>query len=279
MKITVLVDNTPAGGLDGEWGLSFYIEYNGHTLLLDAGASDLFEQNADALSLSLERVEAAFLSHAHYDHANGLPRFLERNDTAALYLQPACGRCYKWERHRVKYIGVPRALERRWAGRIRRPAGIHSPLEGVTVVPHSTPNLAAAGRRESMLLRQGLRFRPDDFAHEQSLVFDTPEGLVILNSCSHGGAAEIIAEVERALPGRPVRAMIGGFHLYNKTEAEIRAFAAKLRASGAERIYTGHCTGENGMALLREELGERVYPLYTGLVIELSSCHKPIPSP
>ena len=37
MKIYVLADNTDGPGLKGEWGLSFYIEYNGKTVLLDAG--------------------------------------------------------------------------------------------------------------------------------------------------------------------------------------------------------------------------------------------------
>ena len=32
MKIYVLVDNTDGSGLRGEWGLSFYIEYNGKTV-------------------------------------------------------------------------------------------------------------------------------------------------------------------------------------------------------------------------------------------------------
>ena len=42
MKVTVLVDNNDGEGLKGEWGLSFYIEYAGKTVLLDAGLSPLF---------------------------------------------------------------------------------------------------------------------------------------------------------------------------------------------------------------------------------------------
>ena len=53
MRITVLSDNLPARGLEAEWGLSLYLAYQGHALLLDTGASDLFARNAEALGLDL----------------------------------------------------------------------------------------------------------------------------------------------------------------------------------------------------------------------------------
>ena len=82
MRATVVVDNKPTGGLTGEWGLCIYIEYEGKNILLDAGASDLFVKNAERLGLRLEDVDAAVLSHAHYDHANGMEAFFRRNDQA-----------------------------------------------------------------------------------------------------------------------------------------------------------------------------------------------------
>ena len=70
MRITVLTDNIGRDGLTGEWGLSFYIEYHGRKLILDAGQSGIFAENADKLGLSLADVDYAVLSHAHYDHAD-----------------------------------------------------------------------------------------------------------------------------------------------------------------------------------------------------------------
>ena len=40
MRATILVDNLAARGLEAEWGLSIYVEYQGHAILLDTGASD-----------------------------------------------------------------------------------------------------------------------------------------------------------------------------------------------------------------------------------------------
>ena len=99
-------------------------------------------------------------------------------------------------------------------------------------MPHSTPELERVGRRERMYRLENGRWRPDDFSHEQSLVLDTAKGLVIFNSCSHGGAANIINEVAAAFPDKTVYALIGGFHLYNKPASEVRALAEKLRQTG-----------------------------------------------
>ena len=52
MLATVLIDNISCGEMEGEWGLSIYIEYNEKNILLDTGASDLFAKNAKKLGRS-----------------------------------------------------------------------------------------------------------------------------------------------------------------------------------------------------------------------------------
>ena len=90
MKITVLMENTALEGcgLTPEHGLSLYIQYRGKKLLLDAGSSGKFADNAQALGVDLSGVELAALSHGHYDHADGLRRFFQVNDRAKVYLRP-----------------------------------------------------------------------------------------------------------------------------------------------------------------------------------------------
>lgn len=203
MRITVLSDNLPARGLEAEWGLSLYLEYQGHALLLDTGASDLFARNAEALGLDLGAVAFGVLSHAHWDHANGMDAFFARNPSAPFYLQGSCGEvCFDHSPGLWRYEGPKR-------------------------------------------------------------------GLVLLSSCCHAGADTIIREVQAAFPGRPILAIVGGFHLYETPDQEVRALARRLRDTGVAQILTGHCTGERGFALLREELGEQVTQFSTGLVVEL----------
>ena len=87
MKATVLSDNIPAENLGCEWGLSIFIEYHGKHILLDAGASGLFLKNADVLGLNMKDVDFGVLSHAHYDHADGVLEFFRVNSFAPFYFR------------------------------------------------------------------------------------------------------------------------------------------------------------------------------------------------
>ena len=148
LTITVLVENSDGEGLCGEHGLSLYIEYEGRRYLLDTGATGLFTENAAKLGLSLAEVEAVFLSHAHYDHAGGLPRFFAENAHAKVYLQEAAAEnCYSEKAGAREYIGIPRGVLREHADRFCFVPGASScsgvsladakPAPGIWILPHA----------------------------------------------------------------------------------------------------------------------------------------------
>ena len=272
MYARVLVDNLTKNQWKAEWGLAVYIEYDGHKFLLDTGTTDMFAGNADAMGISLAEIEFGVLSHAHFDHSDGLAEFFARNKKADFYLrQGTKENCYS-RRNLLfkKYIGIHHGYLEQFKDRITYVSGDYELIPGAVLVPHKTPGLEKVGKQAGMYVRSGMRWKPDNFAHEQSLVFDTEKGLVIFNSCSHGGADVIIREVEKTYPGKHIYAMIGGFHLFRSTDQEVRAFAGRVRDTGIERICTGHCTGERAMEILKEELGERAEQLYTGFEITVS---------
>ena len=82
MRLVVLIDNCTINGrnLKGEGGASYYIEDEDKKLLLDAGASGLFMENAKNLDINLDDIDTVVLSHGHYDHAGGLRDFIESRD-------------------------------------------------------------------------------------------------------------------------------------------------------------------------------------------------------
>jgi 7,8-dihydropterin-6-yl-methyl-4-(beta-D-ribofuranosyl)aminobenzene 5'-phosphate synthase len=52
MKVTTLIENRPSKTdrrLAAEWGLSLHIEFNGHNILFDTGASGSFAKNVEHL--------------------------------------------------------------------------------------------------------------------------------------------------------------------------------------------------------------------------------------
>ena len=253
MRIKILVDNNTSDTLQAEWGLSLLIEYEGHPILLDAGTTGIFADNAKRLGISVEKIELAVLSHAHYVHADGLVRFFGENKNAKCYIRSCCGEdCY--DRKKDKYIGIKPGLLQKYADRFVRIEGEYELLPGVTLLSHKTKGLDKLGERVGMYRYRDGAWIPDDFSHEQSLVFETKRGLVVCNSCCHGGADHIIEEVKQAFPGRKVCALVGGLHLYKASDAEVLALADKINGTGIEKVYTGHCTGERAAKLLKERL-------------------------
>lgn len=270
MRITVLIENTAPEGLTAEWGLSLYIEHEGRRYLLDAGSSNAFAQNARSLGISLEDVDAAVLSHAHYDHSGGLAAFCSLNERAPVYIRREAGEnCYSWHRRLPKYIGVQKGVLKKWERRFVRADGTFSIAPGVALLPHSDVSLKAKGKAAQMYVRRGLWLFPDEFRHEQSLVFETNGGLVIFSSCSHSGVDSILDEASKAYPNRPILAMVGGFHLVRTSPREVRLLAERLKRMGAPQLYTGHCTGDAAMEILAEALPDRVHAMTTGMRFEI----------
>lgn len=269
MRATILVDNHGTKALKGEWGLSAFIEYGDKRILLDTGGSGLFAENARKMGIDLKSVDYGVLSHNHYDHGDGIPTFFEENDKAKFLVRSCrCANCYSKNIFFSKYIGTRRDVIKTHPDRLAKVSGDYKVEDGIYLIPHKTAGLDEIGRRERMYLKTESGWKPDDFSHEQSLVFRTEKGLVIFNSCSHGGAATIIKEVSDTFPGEKVYAMIGGFHLYNKSRKYIKRFAQAVKDTGIEYICTGHCTGDRAYKLLKKELGPICHQLETGLVIE-----------
>lgn len=271
MLAKILVDNNTRNEWKAEWGLAVYIDYNGHKILLDAGTTHVFAENADMMGIDLTDVEFGVLSHAHYDHSDGLDIFFERNQNAKFYLRKACEEnCYsKKGGTELSYIGIKEGYLERFADRFAYTDEELEVIPGVTLLPHKTEGLDKVGEHAGMYVKIRGKFQPDSFAHEQSLVFDTENGLVVFNSCSHGGADNIIREVQSTWPEKRIHAYIGGLHLFRSSDEEVYAFANRVKETGIRCIYTGHCTGDRAMEILKEELGDVIQELYTGLEIVL----------
>ncbi len=257
MKICTLMENTACReGLAAEHGLSLYIEAAGKRILFDAGQSGAFGDNAKKMGIDLSAVDAAILSHGHYDHSGGLERFLAINPTAPIYLTPeALSPHYHGER----YIGISPALAA--SPRLRPVTENTRPFPGIQL------------RRDLTLRRPiddgGLSFlekgakKAEDFRHELYLLVEENGLRVLFSGCSHRGIENIAAHF------RP-DVLIGGFHFSKiPPDSHLLADTARALAELPCQYYTCHCTGLAQYAAMKEILGDRLGYLAAGSALVL----------
>ncbi|MGD9332167.1 MAG: MBL fold metallo-hydrolase [Desulfobacterales bacterium] len=277
MQITTLIENEASRtdpDLVSEWGLSLHIAFNDRTILFDAGQSGAFADNADRLSVNVDRCDVMVLSHHHFDHGGGLRRFLEINPQAKVYLAEAPdGECYaKILGLFQKAIGLDKAILSDFADRfvvVRKPAEI---LPDVFVLPHlGGRHPKPAGNKQLYLKKQG-RLVPDDFTHEIVMAIKDKGKLVIFTGCSHNGLLNMVDTVAEAFAGLPIKAVIGGFHLTTpmpfkpmaSSRSEVEAIGRSVLNYPIDMTYTGHCTGAKGFEVLKSVMGDRIAAIQTG---------------
>ena len=277
LQVTVLVENTSDTNLKCEHGLSLWIEFQGKKILLDAGSSDLFIENASLLGIDVSTTDYAVLSHGHYDHSTGFGGFFEINSSAPVYARKGFdGKYFSNSGGKMHEISVPSKIISENRNRFILTGRTQKIEENVYLVPHNTPKLSETGLRAGLFKEEDGKIQPDDFAHEQSLVLRTSNGLVIFNSCSHAGLLAIVSEVAEEFPEEKIYAFFGGLHMKGKkdgkeicafSEEQVDAQAEVIRKYGLSYVYTGHCTGLEGYRKLKDRLGEVIQPLTTGKMI------------
>lgn len=272
LEMTVLIDNIAAEPLVGEWGLSILIAADDRRILLDTGASNLFARNAEYLSIDLGTIDTGVLSHAHYDHADGLNTFFSLNRNACfLVREGVCENCYGIKEGELRYIGIQSGILKRHEARILYVEGVHVITDGIWLIPHRKADYSAIALRNDLYIINNGPRRPDDFAHEQSLVVETKQGLIVFNSCSHTGMTNILSDIQETLGRSDVYAYVGGLHLYKMTDEELDALCGEIGCTPIEHIFTGHCSGEHAYAFLRAKLGERIEQFSSGFRYSFAS--------
>lgn len=276
MRITVLVENTGPGELKIEHGLSLYIEFNDKKYLLDAGPSDSFFKNAHALSIDLDRVDKAVLSHGHYDHGDGFMVFLNQYKDKVIYgAKNIFDDYYSGSGGSVHYIGLSSKLKQ-MKNRFNTISKDTKIDEKIYLILDDVSNTKEIGVQKKLYKKVDDVLQPDNFNHELSLVFDTPKGLVICNSCSHAGLESIVDNIKKRL-NKPVYAYVGGLHMKStKNHIETSSFTEEqiqnlciFIEKNIQYVLTGHCTGNVSYDLLKKYLKDRIDFLTTGKTIEI----------
>ncbi len=273
-KITILIDNTPdaAGTLQCEKGLSLYIENGQQRILCDTGLSGAFSDNAAALGIDISAVGCCFISHAHADHSGGLKRFVDINRDSDIYIAAeALHTRYFSHRHMsARDLSIDFDVANSNTDRFR---ALHYSTwlsENVAAVFCNDDTYARPLGNKYLTKMNGSTELPDVFAHEMSLAITVGDELVVVSSCSHCGAANII-EACKAFSGKSkLRAFVGGLHFIdsNETSSEVEKLVTYVEEQARQaKFFVGHCTGDLAKAILSRH--EQFCTFATGDIISI----------
>ena len=123
-------------------------------------------------------------------------------------------------------------------------------------------------RNSRFYIKENSEYIPDNFNDEISLGIITEKGLVVIVGCSHVGIVNILKTISKRVD-IPIHAVIGGTHLIEADEFRMKKTMDAFKEMKIRLIAVSHCTGEEGIRLISEELKEQFLYNNTGKVIEI----------
>jgi len=263
LKITVLstmLVGTTAGL--GEWGFSALVEADGHRILLDTGAHpETVLQNARELKADLSDVQEVVLTHNHGDHVAGLltlrREMMKKNPAAMSVVHVGKGTFYSRPSANGEgnpMIAIRKEYEATGGKFIEHPDGTEIfPGAWLTgPVPRKYPerNWSVSGKVQTP---GGLV--EDNIPEDQSLVLNTPQGLVVVTGCGHAGIVNILTFSATKYPATPVFAIVGGLHLFPATDEQLDWTGDEFKQFKVANLVGAHCTGIEAVYRLRQRAG------------------------
>jgi len=262
-KVTILYDAFgESKELTKDWGYSALVEHNGKRILFDTGNdAAISEHNVKALGIDLTKLDFVVISHRHTDHSTGLRYVLRVNPNVTVYV-PADGA--------NGFGGAPTPKEF-----LRTDESLPAKMRyfGATELEHFT-----SGKQydtgKFVLVNQSTEVSPGIFLvrtvsqkkgtlelPELTLAIKRPNGLLLVDGCSHAGI-EAILEAASAVDPR-TEIVFEGLHLVTTPVEEIDLLVENLKTKwNVQRIAPGHCTGEPAFARLKKAFGKNY--LYAG---------------
>ncbi len=234
IEITIVYDNNPYDkNLRTDWGLSCFISGLSKTLLFDSGKdSQILLSNMKKLEIDPRSVEVVILSHEHKDHTGGLEGLLKEKPGIEVWAPHFFDSSFK-------------EMVKRNGGRLVEVSGFQKICDGA----YTTGVI------------QG-------WIKEQSLILDSPQGIILITGCAHPRIANIIDKV-KALMDKDIYLILGGFHLAGFPKKEIREIIAHFKEAGVKKVGPCHCSGDEAQKLFEEEYGKDFVRVGVGRRIQI----------
>ncbi|MDR3282562.1 MAG: MBL fold metallo-hydrolase [Candidatus Methanoplasma sp.] len=229
----------------GAKGFSLLVDADGKRMLFDVGRRGRYlMHNLSQADVEPDSVDLIAISCGQKDHTGGLAGFLRERAAPIDIYAPASAKGMK------SMLGTK---------------GMHIPEEGagkavlhevngwvkITDHVHMSPPLASGGSDECFL------------------VVDAAKGPAVLSARSGFGVENAVAEVRGRFDNSPIT-YVGGAFIGKRDNAKADAVAKAFSDAACTDLHLNHCTGVQGMSMLRAILGlDGVKDFYAGASIEL----------
>ena len=268
-RVTILYDafgKSPA--VTKDWGFSALVEYGGKRILFDTGNSaEIFERNVKSLGVDLRKLDFVVISHRHADHTSGLNYLLSVNPAVKIYTPD--------EPFGLFAKGVPNTFYRKdqsltansryFDGNPPPVLSAGTPWPQANFTPVSAVMEVAPG---IFLIPTISQVTGTLELREVSLAIRGPDGLILVDGCSHAGVEKILEAATKIDPH--VHIIFGGLHLIQASDADIDRISAALREQWKlDYLAVGHCTGEPTFAVLQKKFGDHYLYAGAGTVVNI----------
>ena len=232
LKLTILYDNYRFDeAFKNSWGFSCLIEGLDKTILFDCGGPDgNLMKNLKTAGIDPAIVDIVVISHEHWDHTGGMPEFLEASSGIEVWMPGSFLDKFSKD---IEDKGC-------------RTVSVTGPAEII-------PGVWTTGEMGTEII-------------EQSLILETPKGLIVMTGCAHPGIEDIVAKSAEIRKGDLLLVM-GGFHLLRTGKDAVVEIAKEIKDSGMKYAAPIHCSGEGTIQVFKEVFGDKFITLGAGKVL------------
>lgn len=237
MQIKILFDKDATGkNLRTGWGVSFLID---DKILFDTGEKGLWLiENMKALGVNVPAIEAAVISHDHWDHTGGLWEILRLKKGLKVY---ACPNFSKEFKDKVKKL--------------------QAELIEVQKVTEISRNIFITGEIPGAY--------HDKYMPEQAVVLKTANGITLITGCAHPGILKMVEKAKARFSTEPIYLVLGGFHLMESDKRAIEIVVENFKKIGITKSGSTHCTGPTAIGLFKEKYKDNFVEIKVGEIIEV----------